>query len=150
MRVNDFGPQTPPDVQTALADVTVTMTLIHFDQQILRACIQEALGGGTEGVMNGSMIPLGSGWPLFNANCHFISLNVLSPVGNVPWRFRASYMTGLPLEIPLGTKASVVQIAFRAIPYVPGTVPSTNPNIVNINSEIRAKGTVLWDHNSDA
>lgn len=142
MHVNDFGPEIPPDVQFNLAEVTIRMTLIHFDQAILTACIQEAMAGGAEGVLVGAGTPMGGYNPRFSANCHYISLNILSPQLGRPWHFLASYLTSPPLEYPIGTSVSAVPLTWRAIPYPNGLALPTTLGI-------QSAGTILWDHNTD-
>lgn len=142
MRVNDFGPEIPPDVQFQLAEVTIRMTLIHYDDAILTACIREAMAGGAEGTLVGAGTPMGGYNARFSANCHFISLNLTSPDLNKPWRFLASYIASPPMEYPLGTNVSAVPLTWRAIPYPNGLALPTTLGI-------QSAGTVLWDHNPD-
>lgn len=139
MHVNDFGPDVPPDVLCMLADVTIRMTMIHYDNAILSACIAETMGGGTEGTLRGAGTPMGGYNRLYTEYCHYISLNLMSPQLNRPWLFYACYLASPPLEYPIGTTVSAVPLTWRAIPYANGLAL---PNDFGIQSV----GTVIWDH----
>lgn len=144
MKVNDFGPETPPDVQFQLAEVIIKFALIQFDDAVLKYCITEAMAGGTEGVINSAGVPMGGGWPVYTAKCHFMRMLLTSPQLGKPWRFMASYM--LNPEYPLGTTASIVPQSWRVIPYREGTV-TQGGTVLTIPAEIKAAGIVLWDRN---
>ena len=38
LRVDDYGPDIPPDVMSQLSDVQLRMTLVHYDPFILNLC----------------------------------------------------------------------------------------------------------------
>lgn len=145
---DDFGPDIPAELMTFLADVTITLPLIHFDPLILDTCLDESLGG-TNAPFAGTMPPAGSlignGLPVLSSGCHYISLNLTSPVLNYPWHFPATVMTGPPLEWPMGTEASVVLTTWRAIPYIPPTSSNSQGQV----SEAISSGTVLWNRTLD-
>ncbi len=149
--IDDFGPNVPAEVMWMLAEVTIRMKLIHYDRTVLKACIIESMGGGTEGVMQPAGLPMGGGVAVLQPGNHYISLGILSPRLNDPWRFRATYLDSQPLEIPVGTEASVVYCSWRAIPYtlagdgyfVTGSQNDPAPG------ELISSGTVLWDHEKD-
>lgn len=156
-RADDFGPDVPPEVMVNIADVQIHMTLIHFDHDVLDGCWSEAMGGaGGEAVdAGGIVLPLlgqvlgagalmGGGLPLLASGNHFISLNLLSPVGKKPYHFPAAYLTEDPVHFPLGTGTSAVALNWRAIPYHNQT-GTQNP----FASEIRSSGLVLWDYVPD-
>lgn len=154
IHVNDFGPDIPPDVQFQLAEVTIRMVLIHFDLNVLNTCIGLAMaqGGGiglngavVDGVCAGAGQPMGGGWPLYNSSCNLISLGLTSPQLSQPWTFLASYISTPPVEWPLGVKAMMVPLTFRAIPYVAGTASSNGP--LTLPAEITSKGVSIWNHN---
>src|SRR4051812_31170308 len=44
LKTDDFGPDASPDVQSTLANVTISMTLTHVDDGVLSLCIQDGLG----------------------------------------------------------------------------------------------------------
>lgn len=145
VNVDDFGPDVPADVMWQLAHVDVSMNLVHYDTDVLEACMDESMGGGrgTNGTgLAGVMAPagrlLGGRKAVFASGCHLISLNL---VGNTPWRFRACYMTAPPYEYPVGNERSVVKVNWRAIPYVTPTSAGT--------TELRSSGAVLWDRTLD-
>ena len=82
---------------------------------------------------------MGGGNPLYSAGNSYIALGILSPVGNIPWRFYASYLTGNPITYPLGTEKSLVQMNWRAIPY------AQDP----WGGGTGAQGVILYDHGTD-
>ncbi len=150
----DFGPAVPPEVMFNLAHVDISMGLIFWDNQVVDLCMAEAMGGLGAGFGAGKMQPagqmLGRGRPLLASGNSFISMVLLSPVLGIPWRFPASYLTAPPLEIPLGTKASLIQLNWRAIPYASpllsgGNFTSGNPR----GKDVLSSGVVLWDHFTD-
>jgi len=133
----------PADVQVFLASVGVRITLIHFDRAVLDTVLAESLGGmnGAVGQMpRAGTLMGGNGLARFAAGNHYIGLNLSSPVGNKPWRFFYSYLTGPPVEFPLGTEKSVAVVNFRVIPY------AADP----WGGGTGALGALLWDYNSDS
>lgn len=169
VHVDDFGPDVPPEVLWQLAEVRVRMTLIHFDEYVLDCCIAEAMGGPVSfevdippnlhpvrpsvGNFNPCGKPLGGGVPRLSSGNHYISLNLSSPVLLKPWRFLTCYLTGPPLEIPLGTSRTAAVCEFRAIPYAFPTSKTTlgaggEPNTVEWN-DLSSSGVILWDRGID-
>ena len=123
------------------------MTLIHYDESLLRKCIAEAMGGGTEGTLVGAGTPLGAMLPVGVNGNHYISLNISSPVLNEPWRFPASYLM-TNVELPLGTGRTAARLRWRAIPYV-SPQRSFASNALLANDYLISAGAVLWDHTAD-
>lgn len=125
------------EVQFMLAGANISISLIDFDRSILDICLQQSMGGTPAiGTMPITGARLGNGAARFaNAN-HFIGLNLSSPVGNKPWCFMYAYMTGTPIDFPLGTEKSIVQTNWRAIPY--------DTNYYNAGNA--AYGLPLWTH----
>ena len=119
IRVDTFGNAgIPPELQFMLADVSISMTLIHFDASILNTCIKESMGGAPAigqlpraGTLQGGQVALGA------AGNHFISMGLSSPVGGQPWLFYATYLANSPVNFPLGTERSAVRCNWRAIPF---------------------------------
>ena len=145
LHIDDFGPDIPPEVLWMLSTVSIHMTLVHFDNDILRTCITESMAGGTEGTMVGAGTPMGGGADIFSDKNHYISLSLSSAQLLLPWRFRSTYLAELPVEYPLGTGASLVRLNWRAIPYYPPT--STGDLIAG--TAYRSTGRVLWDRSHD-
>lgn len=169
LRCSDFGPSAPPDVQTRLADATISMTLVHYDQFVLDQLLRESLASydrleRTMAVSTAAK-PLGAGLPMYYSGNHLVSLNLiptLSTSGYLasPYRFRACYLEDQPVVIPVGTTTSYVEVKFRAIPYKPlwalasgttppGTVTRFLNQQVHVMQEIASSGVVLWDFNPD-
>lgn len=142
IKTDDFGPDVPVNIIWNLADVTIMMTLVHFDDDILDRCISNSMGNGVLG-SDGNPNPgklVAAGTILGgkdNSDTKFISLNLLSPQFEKPWVFTYSYLTAQPLEIPLGTSRSLVQLTWRAIPF---------PQAGN---EVESAGATLWSYELD-
>lgn len=151
IHTDDFGSTIPAEVMNLLAEVRISMTLIHTDIEVLEQCIIEAMDGGfidggSEGELAGAGALMGRGKDLFGVDpddrsndCHYISLNLTSPVLNRPWRFPTAYLADDPVEIPLSATASAYQVTWRAIPYKKSS-PTT---------EATSIGLSLWDHTLD-
>ena len=146
IHADDLGDEVPADVMWMLAEATVSMTLVHYDRDVLRACVVESMagGGGVAGaqLFDGTVAPAGSmmgrGAIRLISGCHYISLNIASPVLNEPWRFLTTYLADRPVEIPLGTQNMMALLNWRAIPYAP-----------LIGGEAHSSGAVVWDHTLD-
>ena len=170
VRVDDFGPEVPAEIQWQLASVRVSMTLVHYDRSVLDQCMMEAMGGSASGPLQafaaaGVLVPagqtLGRYKAMFSSGNHYISLNIDSRNSFYPWRIRTCYLEAPPLKIPLGTRRSHVELSWRGIPYtVPmlvsgGTLGSSPPGlqigsvIFTSGKEILSSGIVLWDHRLD-
>ena len=149
IHVDDFGPNIPVELQWMLAEVMIRMRLIHFDDTILTACITESMGGGTEGVMAPAGRPMGAGKAMFQPGNHYMSLNLLSPVLNKPWRFKSCLLVTEPLSTPLGTEAIAVDCMWRAIPYALAGAGYNLAAGAGVPGELVSSGTVLWDHTLD-
>lgn len=153
IRVDDFGPEIPAEVMQYLADVIIKTNLIHYDPIILDTCLAESQTWAT-GTFAGTLAPagsvLGNNLPLFSSGCHYISLNLSSPVLGLPWRFPTSYLTGPPVEIPMGTDATIVKCNWRAIPYTTSLPSVISPGTgVIFDGSANSSGRVLWDHKVD-
>lgn len=162
MLVDDFGPNIPPEVMCFISDCTITMQLIHYDKGVLDVCMSESMGGTTRFDVLGNPVatpagsilapagqPIGAGRNLGASGCHFMGLNILSPVLNMPWRFPASYLPTTPLELPLGTTKTLANVVFRAIPYVSPLLFSNTQNNPIGTQEIQSSGVRLWDRTLD-
>lgn len=138
-----------PEVQAMLAEFQITMDLIHFDVDTLKDCLSAALGSTqttTHGVMARAGTRLGGGIDKDVAGGsgqvhHYVQLQLSSPVGGLPWYFPYTYLTGTPVEIPIGVERSIVRSTFRAIPYAGGAGGTTADPY---NSQNFASGKVLW------
>lgn len=140
INVDAWG-EAPADVQFMLAEVGISMTLIHYDRTILEACIALSTGSNTsEGVLPRAGTRLGGGVARFAAGNNYIGLNISSPVEGRPWRFYFCYLADTPFSYPLGTEKSMVTLNWRAIPY------TTDP----YQGGVGAQGQVLWDHELDS
>ena len=96
-------------------------------------------GAASIGALARAGTRLGGGNARLAVGWHYIGLNIQSPIANKPWRFYAAYMTGPPMDHPLGTEKSIITVNWRAIPY------AVDP----WNSGSGAAGVALWDHDLD-
>lgn len=161
IQADDFGQnQAPPDVKWRTLEATVKMNLIHFDQTVLETCLAESMCGGLftqlpfglgraqAGTCPPAGKPMGGGKPRFASGWHYVGLNIIPQgEGVLPWRFMAAYLTGPPVVYPMGTEASIVQLTWRAIPYVniTGSGLSTVPPVI----EVVSSGAIVWDYGTD-
>jgi len=149
VNANAWGKE-PFEIQFMLSEARITMDLIHFDMPVVQDCLRESMGGAAAQAVEGTTpragSRLGNNSARFSATNHFVGLNISSPVGGagiagnvLPWRFYFAYLTGPPMEIPLGTEKSIVQLNWRAIPY------TTDP----WGGGSGAQGNVWFDHTAD-
>ncbi len=188
IHIDDYGPNCPAEILWQLASCDIRMNLIHFDNQTLSVCLEESMAGSNNSFLStlmGAGNTLGHGLPFFASGNHFISLNLINgdplPLAGFvgPIRFRTSYLTAPPLEIPLGTDCSVVLLNWQAIPYQPVLLFQVNADDTDdgdggalgfdtrtsgeavlkgggpdapfklVPKELQSSGTVLWDFNID-
>ena len=143
IRADDYGTEIPAEIMWMLADVRISMLLNHVDQFVLDAVLAESMAGGVEQDQDlgwaGYMAPagtlMGGNRALHTPGNHYTSLNIRTPVQGYPWNFPAAYLTGPPIEIPLGVNVSQYRLNWRAIPY---------SYYVSVDSEIRSSGVPLW------
>jgi hypothetical protein len=155
---DDFGPTIPAEVMYNLASATIALRLCHWDISVVNRCWSEACGGnafpgdvlGMNGVLqNAGTLPpngltLGRGRQPMASGNHYVSLNILSPQLQYPFRFPFTYITGDPPSVwPMGTEKSILDVTFRAIPYVPPLTPGGTPQ------ELSSSGAVLWGYIED-
>jgi hypothetical protein len=143
VNVNDFGPDVPADVLSMLSSVKISMTLIHYDPEILDICIGESMGnsipnlvensavdGGfvqyVGGTLAGAGTPLGGLKRIFESGWHYISLNLSSQVLEQPWTFPKCYLNQMPVKIPIGNDLSKVEMEWTALPYFDPLISGVN------------------------
>lgn len=162
VRCADFGPNVPAELLAELAEVRITMRLVHFDHVILNHCFGQSMGGVPAGAVTGAFdfgrfrrgagVPMGTWLPVdpvasvYGSGYHYVSLNLTSPALSLPWRFPASLLTDVPVDWPLGTKRSEVELTFRVIPFVQppvGAFPTVSGSVVT-RGEIASSGAYLW------
>ena len=181
IHVDDYGGEVPPEVMALMMDVNIRMNLVHYDRSVLDACISESYGGhpntvpglfpgtvGQAGVLAPAGSLLGNNIAAGLSGNHYVSLSILSPLEEYPWRFLTAFFSQLPMEYPLGTHKSAVVCNWRAIPYgyhallaASGTILSPGqPGYIGggldvaqqapLFDEIRSSKSVLWDHGTDS
>lgn len=174
VHVDDFGPDVPADVQWMLASVRVTARLVHFNPEILEVCLDESMANGgwryAAGPLNsdvgraGTLAPygklLGKRKRMYESGNNFFSVNLESEVLGDPWRFRMCHLYERPLVLPLGAKASVAEVQFRALPYLDPLVSGAYSGVVggtitidgvvySRRRELISSGSILWDRTAD-
>ncbi len=167
--VDDFGPNVPADLQQYLAEVRVSMTLIHFDPSVLDLCANEALGGGdSQFVVNtrpaGEILAptgrlLGRFRNRFWSGWHYVGLNLSATDLATGWRFFQATLTGQPFIYPMGTEAAGVRLEWRCLPYCSpwlsgGTLGRSGAiqvgDIVwHPRNEMQSSGATIWDRGAD-
>lgn len=138
IRSDDFG-ETPPEVMVNAHEVKISMTLIHFDRDVLNACLMESMGGGVYDVDTfGRLAPggrlLSNNLALMASGNHFISLGLRTSVGE-PWYFPSAYLAEQPALYPVGVQAQAVVLNWQAVPY---------QFHGSSNREILCSGIQLW------
>ncbi len=172
LHTDDFGPDCPAEIINQLAEATISMSLVHYDAEILDTCMSEGMGGGLNplptggvpgfnplaGMMVGAGAPMGGLKPIFASGNKFISLYLINDPATaaVPWHFPATYLTSQPLILPLGSEKTVAELSWRAIPYKPPAVAFTLPGggapfsfLPSLYKEVMSSGAILWDHVAD-
>lgn len=144
LKADDYGDQTPADIRCLAADCTISMNLVHFDRIVLNRCWMLAMGSpsvfGQIGPV-GRIMGEGKGPGARNL---FVRLMLVPLNLQTIWRFPAAYITGQPLEYPLGTQRTVANVTWRAIPYM---LPSSDYR-QSYYKEVVSKNAVLWDHSN--
>ena len=149
VKTDDLGPEIPANLMQYMSEMNITMTLVHFDQNVLQIVQGEAGGGavvaagGVTDVAPGVLQPAGTflGFgPVLASGNHFMSLNIASPKAGLPYRFPSCTLADTPMRTPLGTGYSMVTLNWRAIPY-------SRPNPVT--GECFSSGAKLWDRTLD-
>jgi hypothetical protein len=141
VNVDAYGGEIPMELQYKLVDVNINMTLMHIDPDVLDACLKETRGGAAAvGTLTTAGSRLGNNAARFAAAWHFVELGLTSPIGLKPWRFYNCYLTGQPLEIPLGVERSIFVVNFRCIPY------TNDPYSAGGTTGLGTAGYVLWDN----
>lgn len=149
IHADDFGPEAAPDTMWMLGDVSIRMTLIHYDDGVLNLGLANSMGGmnmnylGETLAMPPAGTLLGGGRPLYTSGCYYMGLNILPGTGRLqqPWNFPAAYLAMPPMELPLGTSPSNVRLTWRALPYV--------SSLARSGEFVRSNRAVLWDRITD-
>ena len=102
-----WGGEIPIDTQWMNGAFQITTDLIHYDAAVLDECLRLSMGNATAvGTVGRAGIRLGGGVARFAVGNNLIGLNLSSPIAGKPYRFYHTYLTGNPVEIPLGTRRS--------------------------------------------
>lgn len=145
IRADDFGSM-PPETFWMGGICFISFTLVDFDPDVYSDLIQSAMGDGAvalnAGQMMGAGLPMGGNTEDGDAGNNYIGLIIHCenpPPSSDPFAFTDDYtfpschLTAPPFSIPLGAERSLIQMAWRSIPYNPqGT------------SDLASKNSVLW------
>lgn len=144
-KYDDWGGIVPPNVDWMLTDAIITMQLVHFDPDVLSACISESSAGGAEGIMEPAGKIMGSNSAMYGSKNHYITLYLSSPQAEYPWRFIACYLYHRPMVWPLSAQRSLVDLVWRAVPYT--AAQRSAGGLIAVNArEPTSSGVKLWDH----
>jgi hypothetical protein len=161
VKIDNFGPIIPVDNLWMLEDAQIIMNLVHWDANVVDQCLAECGAGSANpitnppaepGYMAAAGTPLGGGVPAFASGYHYVGLNIIpGPDTSDLWRFPACFLTQHPIVLPLGTKRSVLQLRWQAIPYQPVSNYNSTPIsggkiIIYAPGEISSTGAVLYDN----
>jgi hypothetical protein len=121
-------------------EVSLRMTLVHYDPIVVGACIAHAVGAAPELGLIGEAGTLGAaGTPLL-AKGHALRVNLIC--GNdSPWRFYKCYLDGNPFEAPLGVERTLLQINWRCLPVAQSGFVLGRGYI----QEPKSRGAKVWD-----
>lgn len=150
IKVNAWGNMgPPPEEQCFLSDVTVSMSLVHFDEAVLKECVRLSMGGApVEGQMPRTGALMGGQVARFAAGNNYIGLNLTSPVAGNPYRFYYARLAAQPFRANMGTERQLVVLNWRVIPYTtdPWGGSPAQPNTVAGTGSL---GALLWDRTLD-
>ena len=143
IKVDAWG-QAPPEVQTMLAEATITMTLVHFDRAILESLMGASSASATFGQMPAAGTRMAGYW---------VSLYTYTPANTQTyWRFPQAKLLS-NLSWPLGAEKSLVRCSFRALPVpasaILNTAGSPAAGVGSFDpwqSAVGSLGSILWDH----
>mgnify|MGYP001589051062 CR=1 FL=1 len=117
IKVDCTGSEVDVDEQWMFADALIKMKLVYFDREVMDNVMLMGMGQSAFTGMAEAGTLMGGG-AAADSDVKYLSLSLLSPVGNKPWHFPHVRLTD-QLEVPLGTKRSVWDVTFRAVPYGP-------------------------------
>ena len=136
------GRRIPPEIQYFLSDATIRMNLVHIDRDRLDDCLRLSMGGvATVGLVPRTGTRMMNNGALYSSANSLIELHLSSPVGGKIWRFPAAYLTGPPVEFPLGTERSIIKLTWRAIPH-----PAIGTILDPWGGGTGSTGAILWSH----
>lgn len=175
IHADGFGKVVAPEYRSKLMSARVSMTLVHFDPQVLDQCVRESQGGGVgaipdptavggqieaEGVLAQAGTLMGGYKPRFASGNHYIGLTVKGTTEITrPWRFLYTMIDGTGPVYPLGNGFSAVPVTWLVVPYlepplVSGRYTSGFAGVTSYTPpsggfEWSSSGVVLWDRGSD-
>lgn len=144
IRTNESGEEVPEEILFDNGDATIRMTLVHYDEAVLRECIRASFAGADEGKFPAAMTPLGGFRHPFDINNNLVSLNILSERQD-PYRFPTCYLEDR-IDIPLSVQRTGVQLVWRAFPHIfsdPEFVPAFSP-FDEVEREFKLSDTILY------
>lgn len=179
VKVDDFGPHVPADVQWMLSHVLIKTTLIWYDNDVLDVALNESMGGGGGPIFNtnggggvgrgtmGMVAPagqlLGCRNRIHASGNHFFSVMLNNTTLDQPWRFLQCHFTERPVLRKIGTAVTIAEVSIRALPYAdPYRSGLNNPNLppppwsftengilYSKRAEVVSSGAILWDRQLD-
>lgn len=171
VHVDSLGARAAADVMVMAGEVQIKATLIHYNKNLLELLVSESMGGagfiplpnsvgfaGRAGRFAPAGTLLGGRKVMYASGNHFFSVSLYMgdpQESGAPYRFRQCHMTDRPMVMPLGTTTSMVEVNFRAIPYlrpITGSliVSTTSGSTLTVDTRTRRRefpssGGVIWD-----
>lgn len=123
VHADDFGPSAPAAVLWDLADFTIRMTLVWFDNAVLNDVLKASMGGGTLGTFQGA-----------GALITGVTMEIQSDIAENPWSWPQAYLAQRPYVFSLGNEYSAVQLVWRAV------------GLPTAAAEVLSQGVRLWSN----
>lgn len=132
-----FTNEKPVDVMWMGGDAIIKINLIHFDNDILDTAISESMDGyspnnGSTGIPG---LTLGHNLAPYASGCRYMGLGLTSSITSGR-SFPTCYLHQQPVQVPLGTKRSIVQVQFRAVRYAK----------MNTDGTVAESASLLWEY----
>lgn len=106
--LDTFGPLTAFDFQMFLADATIEIDAVWWDETVYEHNYTRTMGGATFGQMPAAGTLMGASGSLFR-------VLILSPTDGLPYNFPACKLNDWTM--PVGTRRTIPRMTFHAIPY---------------------------------
>ena len=148
IQADDYGPNIPANVMSMLGDCDIKLSLIHYDEQVLRNCIAQSMAYTSDGTFRSAGTLLKNNGPIFSSGNFFTSLSLVpGRSSGLPWRFPYAYLADSPLELSLGTQRSLAVCHWKALPL--STFRTTTLQASGGTRELTSDRALLWDHERD-
>lgn len=147
---DDYVPGAPAEVLTGMyRDAFISMTLVHFDEDVLNMCIANAAGSSDAALQGSPGVPMGRWKDVTEEGCFYVELylqpairfgleqGLVTARQEKPWKFFHAYLQG-NWTYPIGAEKSLVKLQWRAVPYY-------KPTDISATTEIKGSEGQLFD-----